>query len=421
MEIKLTENIIIEMNLPIKGVESFRYSWKPDCHGRLHLTGYMDMGTPWNAGTCYDSYVKLWRFIDEKAQILFQGCITGMEIKNIGQLKQVFLEVTSASCLLDRKNSIGSFQNCKMTYGEVVRQAVQNEGGQVIRNRESDKEIGYPLIRNEETVWQFAGRMAKQLNTSIIPDIETGEPNLWFGMRKGQKIESFPENECRIILHPRGGKAGILIQVNSDFYYKIGDSMTYMGQKMVITVVEGQFRHGELVFLYTLTDMAIREKPIRNYPAGLGYWGTIVDVKAESVRLALDIDCGEDTGEYYFPWNPVTGNFLYALPEKGAKALLRFNKENFQDGEVIHCLNQQSKNKCNYRSRAFNVQNGNTITMFEETVGFLRGENHMLALKDHSISAETVNKLEISAKSKILLEAAHILIEAPNELTIYQG
>lgn len=28
MEIKLTENIKIEMNLPIKKVESFQYSWK---------------------------------------------------------------------------------------------------------------------------------------------------------------------------------------------------------------------------------------------------------------------------------------------------------------------------------------------------------------------------------------------------------
>ena len=59
MEIKLTENIKIEMNLPIKKVESFQYSWKPDCHAQLQLIGYIDVTIPWNPILCYDSYVKL--------------------------------------------------------------------------------------------------------------------------------------------------------------------------------------------------------------------------------------------------------------------------------------------------------------------------------------------------------------------------
>lgn len=163
IEIKLAENIKIEIDLPIKGVENFQYSWKPDCHAKLHLIGYMNINTSWNPTLCYDSYVKLWRIIDGSIQILFHGCITGIEIMSIGRVDQVILEVTSASCQLDRQNSSRSFQNPKMTYGQVIRQAVQNEGGQIIRNEENDREIGYPVIRNEETVWQFAERMAENL------------------------------------------------------------------------------------------------------------------------------------------------------------------------------------------------------------------------------------------------------------------
>ena len=74
-----------------------------------------------------------------------------MEINSVGGLDQVFLKVTSASSQLDRQKFSSSFQNPKMTYGEAVRQSVQNEGGQVIRNQESDKIIGYPVIRDEET------------------------------------------------------------------------------------------------------------------------------------------------------------------------------------------------------------------------------------------------------------------------------
>ena len=422
MEIKLTENIKIEMNLPIKKVESFQYSWKPDCHAQLQLIGYIDVTIPWNPILCYDSYVKLWNVKGEKIQILFQGCITGMEINSAGGIDQVFLKVTSASSQLDRQNFSSSFQNPKMTYGEAVRQSVQNEGGQVIRNQESDKKIGYPVIRDEETAWQFAERMAENLGISIIPDIETGRPNLWFGMRIGKEVTSLSEDEYSILLRPIGNKIGTRIQVKGQDFYKIGDFMTYMGKKIVITEVDGQFKQGELIFLYTLVDMPIREKSCNSsYPAGLGYWGTIIDVKEESIRLALDIDHGEDTGEYYYPWCPITGNSLYAVPEVGAKALLYFNRENFQDGMVVHCMNQKPENTRNYQSRAFNIQNGDTITMFEETVNILKGKNHSLSLSDYSISAGTVNKLKILAKKKIQLKADDSSIETPEDLDIFQG
>ena len=39
-----------------------------------------------------------------------------------------------------------------------------------------------PVIQYEETTWEFVNR----LGVPIIPDIETGKPNLWFGMRNGK-------------------------------------------------------------------------------------------------------------------------------------------------------------------------------------------------------------------------------------------
>lgn len=422
MEITFAENIKIEINLPIKGVESFQYIWKTDSHARLHLIGYMDLYTQWNPVLCYDSNVKIWRVVDEKIQILFQGCITGIEITSVGRVEQVSLEVTSASCQLDRQKCSCSFQNPKMTYGEAVRQAVQNDGGQVIRNQENDKEIKYPVIRNEETVWQFAERMAGRLGVSIIPDIETGRPNLWFGMRKGKEVVPLSEDEYMIELLPIGKKTGIRFQVKGQILYKIGDFMTFLGQRVTITEVEGYFNRGEFFFLYTLENMTVSEtKYTVNHPAGEGYWGIISEVKEESIRLALDIDHGENAEEYFYPWNPTTGNVLYAMPENGERALLYFYQENQQDGAVIHCLNRELEDKRNFKDKAFDIQGGNLITLFEEIVNFSKGNNHKLSLSDDSISAMTVKNLKISAEGRIRLKAEQISIETPEELDICQG
>ena len=51
---------------------------------------------------------------------------------------QIYIKAMSASCLLDRKIESRSFQNTAKTYGEVVRENVQTDGGQVIRNQETD-------------------------------------------------------------------------------------------------------------------------------------------------------------------------------------------------------------------------------------------------------------------------------------------
>ena len=209
----------------------------------------------------------------------------------------------SASCLLDRKIGSRSFQDTAKTYGEAVREMVEADGGQLIRNRESDKKINSPIIRYEETTWQFAKRMGECLGICIIPDVETGNPNLWFGMRNGKEVPALPDGQCHIQMRCIGKEIGSRFMVEGRPFYKIGDRMEYLGQKVTIMEVEGIFGHGELTFKYILEGHGVRQpNPTKeDHPAGLGFWGIIKKVKGESVTLALDIDHGQETGDYFYP------------------------------------------------------------------------------------------------------------------------
>ncbi len=328
----------------------------------------------------------------------------------------------SASCLLDRRSGSCSFQNLAMTHGEAVRDAVEADGGQVIRNRESDKEIKTPLIRYEETTWQFAKRMGSLLGAYIIPDVETGNPNLWFGMRAGKEIPALSEEHCSVRICPMGEKAGTYIQMEGRAFYKIGDWMTFMDQKVTITVVEGRYEHGELTFVYTLEDRETHQPVLcdENHPGGLGLWGNIKEVKGETVSIALDIDNGEETGDYFYPWYPETGNALYAMPEKGAGALLHFFEEEERGGAVIHCLNKKLENERYYKDRVMDIEDGNSIQL-KEGVSFNRGGSHTLSLNDGAVSASISKELKIRAEEKIWLKARQIVINTPEELNLCQG
>lgn len=423
MEIELMDNLKIETDIPIKHVERFWFSWKPYCHAALHLEGYMDRDAPWNPGQSYNTRIKICLLEDGNVKIIYHGYIVQTEIKNTGKTSQIFLDAKSASCLLDRKIKSCSFQNIGKTYGEVVRETVQADSGQVIRNQKSDKGIGCPVIRYEETAWQFANRMAIRIGNYIIPDIETGNPNLWFGMRNGNEVEALPETQCVIQMRCIGDDVGSSYKVEGRTFYKIGDRMKYLGQNVTIVEVEGRFEHGELTFTYILEDRTVHQPNCteEHHPAGQGFWGVIKSVKDESVKIALDIDHGEETGDYFYPWYPETGNSLYAMPEVGERVLLYFGRAGELEGAVIHCLNLNSEEKRCYEDRAFYIKGGNTVDLTTKAICFSKGGDHTLSLDDGSISANTSSGLKITAEGKVRLKAKQIMIKTPEELNLCQG
>lgn len=423
MVIKLTDYLKIETDIPLQYVEKFNFSWKPDCHALLKLEGYLDRKLPWNAGLSYNCRIKICLEKERRTTIIYYGYIMGAEIREEGKTNHVFLEAMSASCLLDRKIGSRSFQDTTKTYGEAVREMVEADGGQLIRNRESDKEIKAPIIRYEETVWQFAKRMGERLGSCIIPDVVTGNPNLWFGMRNGKEVPALPDGQCHIQMRCIGKETGIRLMVEGRSFYKIGDRMEYLGQRVTIMEVEGIFEHGELTFKYILEGHGdYQRNPTKeDHPAGLGLWGTIKKVKGESVTLALDIDHGQNTGDYFYPWYPETGNALYAMPEPGARALLYFSCAGEQKGAVIHCMNKEAEGDRCYENRAFSIEDGNVIDLSNEAICFSRGGGHELLLDDNLISTSTSEGLTIKAKGKVRLKAKQIMINTPEELNLCQG
>lgn len=423
MEIEFADNLKIVTDIPIRSIESFMFSWKPCCHAILKLVGYVDRNVQWNPEKTYSSHIKIYQIEEENTKIIYYGYIVEVELKNVGKTSMISLCAMSATCLLDRKSCSRSFHDVSKTYGEVVRETVLAEGGQVIRNQVSDKKIESPVIQNEETAWQYANRMADRIGNYIIPDVETGNPNLWFGMRNGKEVPTLQESEYLVQIQFIGKNVGRSFKVKGRDFYKIGDRMVYLGQKVTIVEVEGQFKYGELTFTYILENLTTRLPNFLedNHSAGQGFWGVIKAVSPESVKIALDIDQGQETGDFFYPWYPETGNALYSMPEVGAKALLYFFSDGEQDGAVIHCLNREIADDArSYKDRTLNLADGNSIKLSKESLSFVTGGSHVLSIDNNVISTKASKELKIRAKGKIRLKAEQIIIKTPQELNINQ-
>ena len=215
---------------------------------------------------------------------------------------------------------------------------------------------------------------------------------------------------------------GVRYKADGRNFYKIGDRMDYFGQKVTIVEVEGCYENGELIFSYTLEDSGIHLPRFCEdiNSGGLGFWGEIKEVKGEMVKVALDIDGGEETGDYFYPWYPETGNALYAMPEVGARALLCFLSAGEQDGAVIHCANKDLQKEFSCKNRFLMLENGNRIDLTRKEIGFSR-EDHELILNDNAVAVSTLQGLKITAEGKVHLRAKQIMINTPEELNLCQG
>lgn len=415
---EVTDQIRLESPIPLWGVESFGFTWGINEHAFLTVEGYVNEQE--QVTGLHDGKVRL---LAGKDTTLFYGQLTQIRIDNVGRTAKIHLEAKSGSYKLDQVPGSRSFQDGNETYAKVVQNVTECAGGRVICTAGKDAEIGKPFIQYGETPWAFCKRLASRLGTFIIPDIVTGEPAFWFGMRNGNKVSGFFEEEYTMEMYRESaeGKSGTAYEIESREFYKLGDRTVFHGMEMTIYGVRAEFKDGELTYYYLLRE-GYAVKPIyMDRFSGLGLRGTVVEVRQEQVRVALDIDDGSSTGEYFYEWYPETGNALYAMPEAGARIILYFGSRDEREGFVMHCLPEDRESGRDYRSRNLATKEGNTVNLYEGNVDFSNNGKYRLSVGDGAAQIRSTGKVTVSAKSGVKINASLIFISTPDELDICQG
>lgn len=421
MALKIAENLRIEVNIPLLNVECFRLHWKVNEHAQLSIEGYIDSKIPYHLEQVYGSRLKV--SLEKDEQPLFCGPIMKAELSTVAGMEKISLCAMSGSYLLDQKSSSSSFQSIKKTYSETVKQTIESSGGKVICTIGSEQNLGQPVIQFEETPWEFAKRLASHLGSGIIPDIKTGNPNLWFGMRKGDQIPDFSDMQYTVkIKHNSYGlKANeISYKVRSKEFYKIGDQTRFLGENMIIAEVSANIELGELFFTYVLKRKYVAAPIYQDKFAGLSLPGIILDIKDELIKVALDIDHQVSTGDYFYPWYPKTGNVLYAMPEIGARIGLYFPNVDERNGFITDSF-PGNKKKYNYEKRCLALEDGNLIQLFDSFLCFSKGASQSVSLADESVCIGASKQLQITAEGKVRLRAKRIHVNSEDEITIYKS
>lgn len=420
---RVNEELSIESKIPLQEVYNLHMHWEINKHASLVIFGGLKGDCRPSDWTCSypDSEIKL--YLSQMDDILgteklwYNGKVKSVKLQKYHGIGAAIIKATSASAILDERDSniCLAFQNPNQTYFEVVKQIVEPKSGNVICSVEH-KRIERPLICYMETKWEFLKRIASHQATYLIPDIVTGKPNLWFGIRKGDKIKNdLIMNHVRVEIKksylksekPKGVKSYIW---ESRFSYSIGDWTSIDGEKYIIYAVDALLRKGLILYTYRLATIADIQTAIyfNESFTGMSIWGKVEEVKNEMVRISLDSNSEE--GQYFYPWRPETGNALFAVPEVGAKAAVYFMNHDEREGISVRCKGTVMQ-KAKPEEKLLRTPDDCTI---ESTELFLKIQKNyeIIRLADSNGINFSGSKVEVNATGKIRLKAKRIFLSA---------
>lgn len=405
-------------------------------HGRLILRGYLSKMSEITALKDEDIRVTVSDDTEEREQILFQGVIQSVYIFFENGVKQVIISAATYDIKLDQKTRSRSYQNISDTYIKIMRDAVGEQQGRILCETPSVK-MESPVIQYNETDWEFCRRMAASMGVGVFSSPVCSFPQLRVGLVETEDTVSFGTQQYRACVDESyyhtesadGGKKEFLYyQVESECNYEIGSGSYYQGQKRYIFEKTAELVNNVLVFRYKLGGKC-RFRKAKYYNeklAGLSLSGQIEKTEKQSVYIKLDIDGQKAEATYAYPWTPVTGNFMYCMPQVGTRVYLYFADSDERNARAVSCIrtNASFSGFADYHKRGLVTEHGKQLQLYPDSLCFLaQSEN---ACQSYRMGSEAFDfltdegKIELIGKEKLIFQAPKITVKAVQRIGQYK-
>lgn len=411
MRIQINQELSIDTNIPFQMIETFCLDWKINEHSWLQLTGILN---PEKSEYKPTDNEKIQIFYYD--EIIYTGFVKSEEHFFKG-VTVITIRAVSASIHLDSKKYYYVWQNVDKAYGSIVEELVMENGGDVI-STVSNKRINKPVICYAETIWEFIKRLASCQNTCILVDIVTGKPNVWFGIKHGDKRE-YSEVDQPVTIniekyYNRASKTSHIktVTIESTRSYSIGDHLTISDESLFVIAKNVLFQHGSLRFQYKLVNHLDIERIYNNRFTGLCLEGIVKKTINEQIKVGFDMD-GDD-GDYYYPWMPEVGNGFYLMPEVGAKVDIYFRNHDEAEGVAVRCKTYSTA-ESNVRNKVNRTPKDGFIQL-NPTKMYVKKGSGILTMSDKTNVGLSANHIEISGKGKVKFNAPQIRLTSKTEI-----
>lgn len=368
--------------------------------------------------------------------ILFSGrcqeCSINRDFKR--KVDILNIKLISHTIDLDKEKRNCSFQDCTMSYEQIMRQVLKKD--EIILNYQCEPIYGKaPLIQYHETAWEFLRRMVSRMNSVIYPGYKESYPQISVGLRLPGEYQEMEVLElkkvfCEAFWQRRDIDTYfrrddfVCYDITSYKEYDIGNGVVLENKKLLILEKQMLFYNDEIVFQYRVgrLPMVVLHRYDNQKLSGMSIRVKVLSVTKETVRLKFDFDKEQEIAKAYgYPWMPETGNVMYLMPQVGTTAHLYFKNGKEESAVVINCVRENGRTHgklTNRNDRYLTNETGKQMFLKEKSLGFVneRTEDGITINDESPILATSQECISLVSAKKLNLEADMIYIETPNEV-----
>ncbi len=435
MDAVTSGNIQVDSEIRIKYVVTLKITVGVQEHGICEVAGLLEDGM--EAQQILSSGEDISLCIvrkGESSELLFRGIIKKATVHAVNGVYHTEICAITASEKLDRIKKQRSFQDVAMTYEQVVRRVLEPYGNMGITFTDDAQEaIGEPLIQYGETDWQFLKRLGSHLHIPMYADCEADNRVLYFGMEKGVHIDAetglchsgisrkYYETDPKKDNVTR--KDYLYYKVRSDENGRIGDDIATESGSHVIYRKCIELHHEQLEFTYYAGGCGNWYIPYIDHDrlTGMEFTGRVVSTQAEKMRIGLQIDEPYEGADYEWGWTPVSGNIMYAMPEKGNNVRLYFGSGTASEGTAASDVRGNGGSMPGQQKRTFMTAAGKKMELYPEHLSMQGGGGQTSVIDERAVTFESNTKTELTASGMVRLEAAKIHAYTPQEINMYRS
>jgi len=406
-------------------------------HGRAEVSGMVSAegAAEYLGGHSFDKAAKIFA-IDENGseQLLFNGLVVDFSLLNTGELYRMSLKLLSHSSKMDATRRTRTFQDTKMSYGDIT-QIMADESGvgrfRFIIPSNARTAIERLFVQYEETDMEFAIRMASRLNTVVVPDFLNDFPYISIGAPSNRAAPNFDASSYTLGFDNQEsffseGYDPLYCIVRSRNAYEIGSEATFLGRQMIVAKVATSLVGAQLEHTYTLRTQKgfITHEFFNQNLIGGSIAGHIVDVDRDLVKIRIQGDV-EQSGYAWFSYATVysspndTGWFF--MPERNDEVRLHFPTEREWEGYVISSVHGGGRADADIKS--LRTRWGKEVVFSPQSIYINNGAGSNILLDDdEGIKIVTNRAIDITAGSDVKIDAiGKVELTADQGVTISKG
>jgi hypothetical protein len=389
-------------------------------------------------------YGKLVRFTDEQdGSVIFAGYVQTAEVREELGVYTLSAYALSGSIELDQVKRNRSYQDVMLLYEDVLRLSLDSIPDADFIMRVKDKPIGIPLVQYDETGWEYAKRMASHFDTSITPDMESGLPRFWVGLRAPPgRVRDFSDCEYKAVIDGQyfdvgGNQLGftrsqfLCYIVKSFDNHPLGGQASFRGHELFIIRKSCSMEADGLpVYNYTLgqPELLARRKFFNDKLAGRSLLGKVIATQGGTVKLHLNIDESQDIATAYnYRWAPPTGNYMYLMPKLGSEVSLYFSDPGEGSAKAINCVRAESSLSspgfADTAKKSLTSEHGKIVRLWPNRFGMEStasdGPLRFMFFDDSGVTVETAHAITILGDGAVTLEAPVIDLTSPTQVGVH--